>query len=42
MFLELEDALHGRRDVITPTANAENLAAKILNSKLVVIEMPGT
>jgi pimeloyl-ACP methyl ester carboxylesterase len=33
--------LHGRRDVITPMANAENLAAKIPNSKLVVIEDTG-
>ncbi len=33
--------LHGRRDVITPMANAENLAAKIPNSKLVVIEDAG-
>ncbi len=33
--------LHGRRDVITPMANAESLAAKIPNSKLVVIEDAG-
>ncbi len=33
--------IHGRRDVITPMANAENLAAKIPNSKLVVIEDAG-
>jgi pimeloyl-ACP methyl ester carboxylesterase len=33
--------LHGRRDVITAMANAETLAAKIPNSKLVVIEDAG-
>jgi pimeloyl-ACP methyl ester carboxylesterase len=33
--------IHGSRDVITPLAAAENLAAKIPNSRLVVIEGAG-
>ena len=33
--------IHGRRDVICPLAAAENLAAKIPNSRLVVIEDAG-
>jgi pimeloyl-ACP methyl ester carboxylesterase len=33
--------IHGSQDVITPVANSENLAAKIPNSKLVIIEGAG-
>jgi pimeloyl-ACP methyl ester carboxylesterase len=33
--------LHGRRDVITPLVNSENLAAKIPDSKLIIFEEAG-
>jgi len=33
--------IHGSRDVITPVAASENLAARIPNSRLVIIEGAG-